>query len=67
LIGKEFVCGFDIIELEAMSDHRCEIDTPGFNHSHEPPHPLLAAWAEARHDPMVAKDGSEGIERNGQG
>ena len=47
----------DVVEPEAMRDQRAEVDAAVRDHRHQPAHPLLAARAERRHDPLIAQAG----------
>ncbi len=47
-----------------MRDERLQVGPPSLDHPHQPPHPLFAAGAESRDDPMVAQAHCERIERN---
>src|SRR5690242_15182646 len=49
----------DLVEREPVRHQRCRIEPPRADHVDQPPHPLLAARAERRDDPVVAQAGRE--------
>ena len=50
LVGEKVIGRLNIVQLEAMRDHRAEVHPPGLDHRHEPPHALFAARTESGND-----------------
>ena len=63
-MAEEVIGAFDIVEAKPMRNQGFQIDPAGGDDRHQPPHPLLATWAERGHDPVVTQAGGEGAERD---
>src|SRR5271166_6616272 len=64
LVREQIVGLFDVVELVVVRHERSEIGPPGRYDFHEPPHALLAAWAERRHDRVVAQPRAKCVKRD---
>lgn len=64
LMAEQLVGFLDIVESEAVRDHRAEVHAARLDHRHQAAHALFAPWAQTRHDLVVAEPGSECFQRN---
>src|SRR5690606_7227908 len=60
LAPEELVRPLDLLQPEPVRHHEAEVEAPGLDDIHEPPHALLAAGAQAGHDAVIAEARVEG-------